>query len=727
MATITKQTIRVDLTPGRVYPVLHVSQGDVGLEALEFYVYQNGQPFTIPSEVTAINIDGMTPVGVFSYPCTWTGNVVTAGLTATMTAERGIDICELALYDATNNKIGTCNFVIAVEESPYTNAHVSTSDMATIMAAATEVQQNTLLSKSWAVGDTGIRTGEDTNNSEYWANISESWAVGGTGKRTGEDTNNSEYWSGVAHQYANTVSFKTYDTVAQMVADTGLLDGGVCLTLGGLAAYDGAGATYKVTTSADVLHGSVALTNGLYATVVNGMTNHTVTPDDFKGSTDAAKLQNAIDFALANGYPIITLNRVYDLTGSTVYINKGITITDDVSSYSRKKLSFIGNGLAKLKKTDAGYMFDATVQSGDITFTGVSFIGDSTSNLPTDCVAMKVFNCANLIRITVVNCCFTWCGHVYYQEGPAAKTAQSIVSIGNLYAKNNIVAQFDNLYDGRFIGDTVEDGVRFVYSTFQSAVDSSDTYIRDLNISSCTIEGFANVAIQINGNSTSAKIMSNYFEGNVGHISFPRLFDGIIVYNCFHGRANLSSSIAIKCIEIVPAGKSYVINGNYCIEGNANTTLIYVNTDSPYYSASRKIYGANAIASGGTLSNVPDLIIGEEEIVRTLSSYIVTSVTDITANVKTTYSQITGGTINVSKKNGTVTLNVTNLVVSSAIGSGSYQGSISLLKPTDGTTHTGVLLSNASGQGGTMFVNDQGSFGLRIPAAGTYSGQIVWT
>ena len=109
MATITTQTIKVDLTPGRVYPVLHVSQGDVGLEALEFYIYQNGQPYPIPSEVTAINIDGMTPVGVFSYACTWSGNVVTAGLTATMTAERGIDICELALYDSTNNKIGTCN------------------------------------------------------------------------------------------------------------------------------------------------------------------------------------------------------------------------------------------------------------------------------------------------------------------------------------------------------------------------------------------------------------------------------------------------------------------------------------------------------------------------------------------------------------------------------------------------------------------------------------------
>lgn len=369
MATITTQTIKVDLTPGRVYPVLHVSQGDVGLEALEFYIYQNNQPYTIPSDVTAINIDGMTPVGVFSYPCTWSGNVVTAGLTATMTAERGIDICELALYDATNNKIGTCNFVIAVEESPFTNAHVSTSDMATIMAAASSAQQYELLSKSWAVGDTGIRTGEDTNNSEYWANISESWAIGGTGKRTGEDTNNSEYWSTISHQYANTISFKTYDTVAQMKADTGLLDGGVCRTLGYYAPNDGGGAFYKIETSAPATHYET-LTNGLYAAM---SVEDSVTVEMFGAYGDNSHNDNAAIIAAINSGKIVEFSpdKVY-LSAESIPVPKGKVLNGNGTT-----LHFTGT--YGLYVVDSGSTQDHNMEP--ISINGFNLTGNNSNTL----------------------------------------------------------------------------------------------------------------------------------------------------------------------------------------------------------------------------------------------------------------------------------------------------------------------------------------------------------
>lgn len=447
-----------------------------------------------------------------------------------------------------------------------------------------------------------------------------------------------------------------------------------------------------------------------------------ITPDMFAGATDAAKLQAAIDYSIANGLPSIGLERVYDLTGDTIAINKGVRVTDDVSAYSRNKLDFIGFGEAKLRKTDAGFMFSASLLSGDITFTNVKFQGYSPSDLPVDCVDMKVFDCAKLIRLTLINCTFTWCNRVYYQYDLPANTAQSIVSIGNLYAKNNIVADLLNLFDGRFIGDTIEDGVQFFKSWDPDYPNPSA--VRSLKIAECCIEGMSDKAIQI-WISYGVSITDNYFEANRGHISIPRLFTGSITGNMFLGRGNLPLSEEISCIEIC-LGLAYDIVGNYCIETNEHTTFIKINTASPYYNTKQKIFGGNYAESPTVLTNVPDDVIGAIEISRNLSTYAKTDTQDLTANIKSTYSQITGGTIIYTKMNGFNIMDIGNLVIASPIVSGSHTADAALLTPTDGGSHNAVLGDNSTGKCGTMFLNSMGSFGLRIPNAGTYSGQIVW-
>lgn len=64
------------------------------------------------------------------------------------------------------------------------------------------------ISESWAVGNTGVRAGENTDNSRYYSdqsriykeeietasNYSKSYAVGGTGTREGEDEDNVKYY-----------------------------------------------------------------------------------------------------------------------------------------------------------------------------------------------------------------------------------------------------------------------------------------------------------------------------------------------------------------------------------------------------------------------------------------------------------------------------------------------------------------------------------------------------
>ena len=199
MAAIATQTIELDLTPGGVSPFLYASQGDYGTRSLVFNLMLNGQPYTIPSSVTTVSLEGITKGGnMFNVTCTKSGSTATASLTADMTADVGMDICQVVLKTASGERLGTANFFIVVELSPggvkvlYGNVYWSD------------------LSKSWAVGGTGIRNGEDENNSKYWAeisrlfsetceNLSKSWAVGGTGTREGEDTDNAMYYASIVN------------------------------------------------------------------------------------------------------------------------------------------------------------------------------------------------------------------------------------------------------------------------------------------------------------------------------------------------------------------------------------------------------------------------------------------------------------------------------------------------------------------------------------------------
>lgn len=171
MATIQTVAINLDLTPGNTLPVIHLSKGDYNTRMLRFYLYSNQQKYTIPDDVTGINIEGCTANGgVYSYACTYnaSGSYASKTVTQTMTAAAGMSMCELVLL-TDNGRLGTANFIIFVEESSMANAHVSESDLASITASLTLAQAQAILSKSWAVGGTGSRSGENTNNSKYWS------------------------------------------------------------------------------------------------------------------------------------------------------------------------------------------------------------------------------------------------------------------------------------------------------------------------------------------------------------------------------------------------------------------------------------------------------------------------------------------------------------------------------------------------------------------------------
>ena len=200
MAAIATQTIELDLTPGGVSPFLYVSQGDYGTRNLVFNLMLNGQPYTIPSSVNRITLEGVTKRGnLFNVTCTYSGSTATASLTADMTADIGMDICQVVLFDTSGGRLGTANFFIVVEQSPanikilYGNVYWAE------------------LAKSWAVGGTDLRSDEATNNSKYWSIDSKSWAVGGTNTRLDEDTDNAKYYSEIVSDVKPQVDSNTND------------------------------------------------------------------------------------------------------------------------------------------------------------------------------------------------------------------------------------------------------------------------------------------------------------------------------------------------------------------------------------------------------------------------------------------------------------------------------------------------------------------------------------
>lgn len=114
---MTTQTIKLNLIPGGVMPVVYASQYDNQVNALIFELYNGATPYTVPSG-TAILINGTKPDRTgFSYSAaTISGYTAICNVTQQMTAVAGDVLCELRLRAATQI-IGSINFILRVERS----------------------------------------------------------------------------------------------------------------------------------------------------------------------------------------------------------------------------------------------------------------------------------------------------------------------------------------------------------------------------------------------------------------------------------------------------------------------------------------------------------------------------------------------------------------------------------------------------------------------------------
>lgn len=109
--------MNLDIIPNGAIKRVHVSQNDVG-RTLTFELFNNSTSYTVPSGAV-VKIQGTKPSGFgFSETCTVSGNTVTVDTTEEMTDEFGYIDTELQITYS-GNKIGTSNFVLAVERNPH--------------------------------------------------------------------------------------------------------------------------------------------------------------------------------------------------------------------------------------------------------------------------------------------------------------------------------------------------------------------------------------------------------------------------------------------------------------------------------------------------------------------------------------------------------------------------------------------------------------------------------
>lgn len=136
------QHIKLNIIPGGVLPVVHVSQYDHNAGGLVFDIYNGGELYELPEGTTA-SIEGTKPDEYgFLYPAAAvSGHSVTIDVVEQMTVVPGKVICELRLSHQQDN-VGTINFILAVEPAGLSDdTEVSETDIPLLREAIEAGQQ----------------------------------------------------------------------------------------------------------------------------------------------------------------------------------------------------------------------------------------------------------------------------------------------------------------------------------------------------------------------------------------------------------------------------------------------------------------------------------------------------------------------------------------------------------------------------------------------------------
>lgn len=201
------QQFNIDISQPRGPLVLYVSQGDSLSRFFSVTVTDNGAAYTPPAgAIYTVRFgapgkpagwyDTIEEVGGSTHPAVVVDeNTYTVEIAEQALGTPGENALVLIVSDATGYTLASWAFVLQVAEVPgyeapeamvYYNALTeqvaqTLANAQAAAASASESAASATLAESWAVGGTGTREGENTNNAQYWAQQAQSIAGGQLG------------------------------------------------------------------------------------------------------------------------------------------------------------------------------------------------------------------------------------------------------------------------------------------------------------------------------------------------------------------------------------------------------------------------------------------------------------------------------------------------------------------------------------------------------------------
>lgn len=197
------QKIKLNLIPGGIPPIVHVSQYDVG-RPLAFELYDGMSAATIEAG-TVVDIRATKPDGTgFEYACTWENNVVSIATQAQMTVLAGQIECELHLVK-NQQEIGTANFILEVEEAALrADTDISETEIPDIIDLARSHEQ-----AATASAEAAAESEENAADSASAAATSESNAADSASAAATSESNAADSASAAATSESNASNSET--------------------------------------------------------------------------------------------------------------------------------------------------------------------------------------------------------------------------------------------------------------------------------------------------------------------------------------------------------------------------------------------------------------------------------------------------------------------------------------------------------------------------------------